>query len=157
MHYLVSDWVFFGIALIQTCCISCSVFGGANLRTVVVLVELEPIMLSPNLGRFAGCSSELLHARSLSSSSSVQLSWVELVEVGGFTGRGVAESSLRNCQIESETKLRRDSISRSNLLSIFSSFVYIRLNFVARLFYIALVTAGCAERAPYDLNWLDTV
>ena len=124
MQYLVSDWVFFGIALIRTCCISCSVFGGANLRTVVVLVDLELIMLSPNLGRFAGCSSELLHAGSSSSSSSVQLSWVELVEVGGLTGRGVAESSLRNCRIQSETKLRRDSISRLNLLSIFSLLLF---------------------------------
>ena len=75
---------------------------------------------------------------------------MELVEVGGLTGRGVAD------RIRDKAAKRLD-IQIELALHLLSSFVYVRLNFVARLLYLALVTAGCAERAPYDLNWLDTV
>ena len=77
-------------------------------------------MLSPSLEHFADCSSEILHARkSLLSSLSVKFYQVELVEVGGLSRR-VTILLLRNYQIESETNLQKDSISRSNSVSVFA-------------------------------------
>ena len=117
--------IWLGFLWYCACCISCSIFGGAKVRAVVV--ELGLVVQSPSLGRLAGCSNELLHERkSSSSSSSVKFNWVELEEVGGLTGRGVATSSVRNCMMESEIKPWRDSISRLNLLTIFLLFFVYR-------------------------------
>ena len=83
---------------------------------------------------------------------------MELVEVGGFNRKrsgGIVVKKLPD-RIRDKAAKRLD-IQIKLTLHLLSSFVYVRLNFVARLLYLALVTAGCAERAPYDLNWLDTV